>query len=322
MQKQARQDYMIGLLFPDYAVQNGLEVKCYSDFPIPTVSMGFHTYQTYTTSTLGTFLLSWRPKLFITGSDNANMSNVTYNNSATLSGTATNVANNFVTATNYVHNTAIQRYRLVSAMCQVNYTGSVLNQSGNVAACATFDPFRVANATAAASDGNVDRFAIFSLVENGLWNQRVNITDSARGLSVFYLPMDPDDLFFERQGYWYSNDMGIGSGAVINPDPEGAHINYVICGAGLPSSSSCVRVDWYYNYEVIVDPSAQALFKPRTCIVGPELHDKLLSTVKDNVAKIAVRSNDSSNNDSIWDKFKRYAPEVATTAISILKAFV
>jgi len=314
--KQAKRDYLIGMLFPAEAVERGLSVKCYSDFPLPTVSMGSHTYTTLTTNASGNFLASWRPKCFLTGSDSPNISTFTWNNNVALTGSTSTGGNFFVQGLSYIHNTSIQRYRLVSAELKISYIGSVLNQAGNVSACATFDPL-VMGSSSSYQDSLVDRFGTFSLVENGLWSQRCPITADANGLSVLYLPMDPDDLFFEKQGSWYNATMG--SGTVQSPDNEGAHINYVMIGQGLPASSTCVRVDIYSNYEVIVDPSANPMFKPKSSPISPEVHDAFTSGIKDHVGTLAVRRTDSnSTGESVWDSLAKLIPGISKVVQSIL----
>lgn len=267
-QRSAKNRYLAGLVHPDLAVKNGIQLKLYSDIPIPTASVGWHEQYQFTTSSLGTFLLAWKPNFLL---DQPTMSyyaqtgwsHLNYNNSASLTGLTSVAGNNFVPS-GYTPNISLQRYRMVSALIKVTYNGSVLNQAGTMISCATFDPMFVAvgnSATAVSThaDTLVDRFGNFSLIANGLWNNTVNITETAGGIECLYVPIDPDDYLFERTGYYYGN-TNLSTGT-FQAQSEGAHINYVVAGRNLPASAQCILVDIYYNYEVIADPSAAPILR-------------------------------------------------------------
>lgn len=259
--------YLLGLVHPDLAVKEQIPVKLYSDVPIPTASIGFHQQTQFTTSSNGTFLLSWRPNFIMTAADlsalSANdYSQITYNNSAALTGN-TSVAGNAFVPGSVAPAILIQRYRLVSAIIKISYNGSVLNQSGTMISSCTFEPFSVAvgsttGPVATNSDALVDRYGNFSLISNGLWNTSVDITNNSQGLEMLYVPTDPDDYVFSRQGRYFDQLVAVG----LNAGPaEGAHIQYVVAGRNLPASSPCVMMNVYYNYEVIADPTAASYLR-------------------------------------------------------------
>jgi hypothetical protein len=268
--KHTKDRYLAGLIHPDIAVKNQIPVKLYSDVPIPTSSVGWHEQYQFTTSSVGTFMMSWRPNFltsqgFLTASTFTGSSKITFNNTATLTG-AVGVAGNSFVPSNYQLGVSIQKYRIVSALIKVSYNGSVLNQAGTMIACATFDPLTAAVGTSAFpvstfTDSLVDRFGAFSLITNGLWNQSVDITKQSEGVECLYVPLDPADYTFERDGTYLGTATNAGTASLIQPPGSGAPIQYIIAGRNMPASSSCVLVDVYYNYEVIVDPTAAPFMK-------------------------------------------------------------
>lgn len=289
--------YLTGLVHPDLAVKNAIPLKLYSDVPIPTASVGWHEQYQLQSNQNGCFLLAWRPNFYcdsgyLSGVNANNWSHLTFNSNAGLNGTAAASSNNFVAA-NYTPNISCQRYRMVSALLKVSYNGSVLNQSGTMLSCATFDPLGVALGTTATavttlSDGFVDRFGNFGLIVNGLWNNTVNITNNSEGLECLYVPLDPDDLIFERTGHFYGTTTN--SATVFSPSSEGAHINYIVAGRNLPVSTNNILVDIYYNYEVIADPSSAPFLRTS--------HDEIM-TRKDNDDILSHMSTAIKNGNGI-----------------------
>jgi len=269
--QHVRDRYIVGLVHPDIAVKNQIPVKLYSDVPIPTASIGWHEQYQLTTSSVGTFLLAWRPTFManqqsLTALGSNAYSHLTFNNSSTLNGNTVVAGNNFL-AGSYIPNIDLQRYRMVSSMITVQYDGPVLQQAGVLNSCATFDRFVCANGSTSApvtnlSDPYVDRYGQFNLVVNGLWNQSSNVTRGGEGLEHFYVPLDPDDITFQPIGTYYGT-TGSSSGTIF-PEIEGAHINYVVCGRNFPASTNCVLVDVYYNLEVIADPSTAPILRSMT----------------------------------------------------------
>jgi hypothetical protein len=292
--KFVKDRYLIGLVHPDLAVTQQIPVKLYSDVPIPTASIGHHEQYEFTTNSSGNFLLSWRPSFLMTATDLINAgtgatdySHITFNNNVTLNGTASTAGNTFV-AGSYAPAILIQRYRLVSAIIKVSYNGSVLNQAGTIISCATFDPLQAATGNAGGlvssiSDSLVDRFGNFSIITNGLWNTSIDITNNSNGVECLYVPTDPSDYTFVRQGRFYTT-AAIQSGLIAAPS-DGAHINYIVAGRNFPASASCIMVNVYYNYEVVADPTSAPFLRsaPDTVFDSKdrdELHDTITGVVK------------------------------------------
>lgn len=319
-QRTAKNRYLSGLVHPDLAVKNGVPLKLYSDVPIPTSSVGWHEQYQFTTSANGTFMLSWSPNFFCEAG-NLNINNQTgyshmaYNNSAGLTGNATTAQSFFVPA-GYTPNIAVQRYRCVSALLKVTYNGSVLNQSGTFLSCATFDPFPTALGTAVTAVSTfqntlLDRFGTFSLISNGLWNNTQNVTETGHGLEALYVPIDPDDLVFERANYFYGSYSN--GASTISPQSEGAHVNYVFAGRNLPGTTSCILVDVYYNYEVIADPSTAPLLRSSHDNVWTKDDQALISNTMSNALRDGNAIRPATNLS-----FKDVLADVARLGISYL----
>ncbi len=288
--KHVRDRYYAGLIHPDLAVKNQIPLKLYSDVPIPTAAIGFHEQLQFTTSSQGTFLLSWRPNYlvtqgYLTTNSLTGAGQLTFNNSSSLTGAVGVSGNNFVAKTFYP-SVSIQRYRLVSALLRVTYNGSVLNQSGTMISCATFDKLYGALGTAASpvttqADSLVDRFGAFTLITNGLWNSTANVAKTEEGLDCLYVPCDPDDYVFGFADTYYHQTPSPAAGLIGN-DGEGAHINYIIAGRNLPASTSCIIADIYYNYEVIADPSAAPVMRSSVDMaISKKDHEGMMDVISD-----------------------------------------
>ena len=145
------------MIHPEVAVQQGYQVKMYSDVPVPSSSIGFKTAYQVSTSSKGTFSLVWTPNFMankqVMESDPTfnlvggtkkvfDYSNLSINNSSTLTGEQSD--NYFAFYPSYIPDIALQKYRLVSALIRVVYNGSVINQAGTMYSCATFDQMNTA----------------------------------------------------------------------------------------------------------------------------------------------------------------------------------
>lgn len=271
-----RARYLFSMIHPEVAVNQGYQVKLYSDVPVPSSSIGFKSTYQFETSSAGTFALTWTPNFLCTAQSLAadyphvatpRYSSLTFNNSESLTGNTS--LNSFFYQPSYVPDIKLQKYRLVSALIKVKYNGSVLNQSGTMYSCATFDQIEVASGYInQLTAPGAARFGDFSLVRNGLWNRSVNITSDADGIECLYVPMDPTDVVFYPIGDYYGlgEDETLNAGQPSNlgtrqKSTEGAHVNYVIAGQNLPPGVSCVYVEVYANFEVIADPQSAPVIR-------------------------------------------------------------
>jgi len=284
--RKNKMDYLVGMLYPDVAQQQGLTVKCHSDVNIPTCTFSSHVYATFTTNTSGNMLLSWRPKLFVDSTITlTTWSAVTMNNNVALLGTGAAGTNTFALPT-YKFGVSTDRYRLVSALFRVSYVGSVVNMAGTMYGCATFDELAIGRSGTDA-DTAIDRFGDFSIIQNGLWN-KTSIIANNNTMEFLYVPMDPDDQFFEKTGYWNGAIMpGVPTGP-LQPDGEGAHIGYVCAVNGAAVSSPCVRVDVYSNYEVIVDDTVAPIIRNSNLGPSQEEQSELMSKINQNISSVLI----------------------------------
>lgn len=222
-------------------MQEGVQVKLYSDVPIPSSSIGIRQMFNINTSTRGTFELIWSPNFLATeGSLAATLddiapvtsstkiygyaySNLYVNNNASLTGSGSNAV--FGCLPGYLPMALLQKYRLVSAVLKVKYNGSVLNQSGTLISCATYETFPVVASVATCTntvespqvdpaagmslveesnhDPVLQRWTNFDIIRNGQWNYSHNITADANGIECLYVPVDPTSKMFYDVGDYY-----------------------------------------------------------------------------------------------------------------------
>lgn len=66
-----RSQYLYAMIHPDHAVENGMEVKMYSDVPVPTATISFRQSYQLSTNANGCFGLIWSPNFLATTFDSA-----------------------------------------------------------------------------------------------------------------------------------------------------------------------------------------------------------------------------------------------------------
>lgn len=296
--KRTRSQYLYSMIHPDYAVTEGIQVKLYSDVPIPTSSIGIRSMYQLQTSDQGTICLQWSPNFLGTETDIAGRfegaggdpvtlaySNLLYINHTSLTGSV-ETKHQWLGLPGYIPSVMLQKYRLVSALIKVKYNGSVLNQAGTMISCATFDSLPVYNAKSVSSnldanyclsyiplDENRARYTDFSLIRNGLWNYSVNITADANGIECLYVPTDPTSNIFYDLASYYGTTLTKTTPLAqqVSGDPYGyveaqvgdfgSQLNYMIAGYNLPPKVNCIQVEVFYNFEVISDPSVAPLLR-------------------------------------------------------------
>lgn len=150
-----RAQYLYGLIHPEIAVSDGLQLKLYSDVPLPTNTAGIRETFYITPNANGCFSLAWSPAYFATqlqaeriySAQNALLSNFeyshTYVNTSTQLDGSTQDQGTWTPLSSYVPTIDINKYRLVSALLRVKYVGSVLNQSGMLYSSATYNDIPV-----------------------------------------------------------------------------------------------------------------------------------------------------------------------------------
>lgn len=295
---RTRSQYLYSMIHPDYAVTEGVQVKMYSDVPVPTSSIGIRSMYQIKTSKNGTFLLSWSPNFLATNQDiearfgevpqvqSSAYSNIIVCTNDNMTGETASEAYSQYQLPCFIPSVMLQKYRLVSAILKVKYNGSVLNQAGTMISCATYDNIPVHNVissnvtsaeqimtepTLAQQDTVFSRYTDFSLIRNGLWNYSQNITADANGLECLYVPTDPTSNMFYDLGSYYgstlskisnvqSSGVTIGESESIIGD-SGAQLTYMVAGYNMPKSETCIQIEVFANFEVIADPSVAPLLR-------------------------------------------------------------
>lgn len=344
--KRTRSQYLYSMIHPDYAVTEGIQVKLYSDVPIPTSSIGVRSMYQLQTSENGTICIQWSPNFLATEADIAARfegagtdptstaySNIMYINHTSLDGTA-ETPHQWFGLPSYIPSVMLQKYRLVSALLRVKYNGSVLNQAGTMISCATFDSLPVYTAKSVSSvndanyclthippDANRARYTDFSLIRNGLWNYSVNITADANGIECLYVPTDPtSNIFYDLASYYGTTLTKITPlAATTAGDPYGyveaqvgdfgSQLNYMVAGYNLPQNLNCIQVEVFYNFEVISDPSVAPLLRS-TINQHFDYDDKrrLEDLFKELSKKGLIRR--------VWDKVKEGFPKFAKATVT------
>lgn len=244
--KHERAQYLYALIHPEYGVQEGVQVKLYSDAPIPSSSIGVRQMFNISTSTNGTFELIWSPNFLATEGALSGVldsvlpvnssekiygyaySNLYVNNESSLTGLGSQ--DHFGCLPGFQPMVLLQKYRLVSALLKVKYNGSVLNQAGTLLSCATYETFPVLVAggvTGTANDNPtldvaagmseckrlkapnpaLARWTNFDVIRNGQWNMSHNISADANGIECLYVPVDPTSKMFYDVGDYYGTSI-------------------------------------------------------------------------------------------------------------------
>jgi hypothetical protein len=137
------------------------------------------------------------------------------------------------------------RYRLVSAKIKMTYQASNLNASGRVGLSVVQDPTIIPNQVTAINAFE-QKYGNFSLIDNGM---RAEISYPNRNESVDAIYLPPDDTYFQFQTM-------IGGG--IPADQINYRSGELFAGyvAGAPGNTAVINVQYWFNYECIVDPVA------------------------------------------------------------------
>jgi hypothetical protein len=242
-------NYITSILEPEFAVTEGLVAKQPGLFPIPSTSVSFRDNVNISTDNEGDFALCWNPNFF---ANSAVLADYRITDSAGAARTCNTLVRLLYRSgdclrglPSYVPDVAIAKYRLVSAKLKVTYIGSVLNKSGMMYGCATYDqtPTCVGyQAEAHAEDplvfaddalGNEYEIGpntpyptlastIANLTEarisNGIWNKNLNVTNSDQGISCLHVPTDPLNEVFYPSGTYFGTRAGTVVGRKYNVD--------------------------------------------------------------------------------------------------------
>lgn len=328
-------DYIYGLYHPDIVFKEGLDIKSPSYMPVPTTSFKFKETFTVAPNASGNFVLFWLPNFLGTSDSLVRVhkpyenvdsfegvfSNCYYNNSDDLDGNAALL--NGWRAHTFKHVAQdFQKYRLTSAAVKVKYTGKVLDQSGMLAAAASYirTPRSVllypVQGQAPASyelpiqaTQGMSQFCDFDNIRQGQWADTCSVISDPDGITCTWVPTDPLNQVFVDNATTIDaiNHQLVWSGgnAVAHWTPTNANISYAICGYGIASQTSCITVEAYYNFEIIVKQEQYPYFSPR--VAHPKLlnHKDTLQRVVDSITSHGLVSHSKTHESpSIWTKVR------------------
>jgi len=332
-------DYVYGLFHPEAVYRENLIVKTPSPLPIPTTTFAFKETFNINPNAAGNFVLAWQPNYLGSVDGMRDMlsgayehyvtSCVAYNNSETLLGNSDNP--NWAMHCFKEVQQSFAKYRLTSAGLKVQYTGNVFGQAGLLSACATYFDFPrtvfgsdqpLKNDYAAPNVPQLAKVCDFDIIRQGQWAHTINVVKNPEGLTCLYLPSDPLSNVFVanaetidsrnqteywgdgyRATYWY---------------PKNANLSYLICGTGLPNTSS-VTVEAYYNFEIIVHEEQMPYFRstpmsPALAKVIPVLQPKLNAAIANR--PLLVESKDY-NKPTILERIRSWLRTAKSFAMDV-----
>lgn len=344
-------EYISTILEPEIAVTDGTTAKLPTVFPIPSTTVSFRNNINISTNSDGDFALAWNPNFFSnvdglkqyvikpTG-ENAVPCN-TLSHLVVLDPTNDNQLN---AVPSYVPDVALSKYRLVSAKLKVTYIGSVLNKSGMMYACATYDQTPILVGVSGdfgdlmsfespdgqlinwRSDNYSDTLIGHTLnnmneqaISNGIWNKNLNITNSSQGMSCLHIPTDPINEIFYPVATYFGNKIFYT--AAVNTSPvisraiptsfessSGAQLCYLMCGHGLPANTECVNIQVYYNYEVIPTQLTAPFLRPALDTFSKAERDIVRSIVHEVAPSVATSTK--MTRKGIWSNLKNILKNV------------
>jgi hypothetical protein len=325
-------DYMVALLHPDIAVKESLNARIPSLMGSPSLTWRSNVQLQLTTGSSGAFLIRYLPNMMLQQSDAVGgiyPKTFVFNN--TCNGSGTTGVNTMDHDAYYKFPSFGQRYRLVSCMIRVGYNGSVLNQSGKLFACHTFEDRVVMESPTAVSpqvDSYVDRYSSdFSLVRNGLWSDSANITSSADGLESIYAPLDPTSKIYcavGRPQFDPTTTYPVSGNSLTSYVDTGASPQILFAGQNFPVNTNCITVEIYSIYEVIPDPTLAFITKNEDFSLDTASFEKIAAEV--NKQPKVRAANTSSGKQGFFGKAANLlekvvkSPLTQTVVSSILSA--
>lgn len=341
-------DYIYGLYHPDVVFKECLDIKSPSYMPVPTTTFKFKETFTIAPNALGNFVIYWTPNFLGTDSAMARVhapngddhqytmyfSNVYVNSSDHLDGNSELLNDWYGICFKHVRQD-FEKYRLTSACIKVKYTGKVLDQSGMLAAAATYvRSSRTVLGVPAAGNAvssyqlpldvtrNLSQFCDFDNIRQGQWADTCSVVADPDGLTCVYVPTDPLNQVFvgnattiDAINHRLSWD---GSRFIAAWEPTNANISYAICGYGLATQSSCITVETYYNFEIIVMQEQYPYFSPRVAHPTFLEHKDDIARITDAVtAKGLISHTKNHDSPSVWTKVKSAFGKAAKVATDV-----
>lgn len=249
-------NYLMALAHPDYVVSSRIIAKQPSPLEIPSSTISFKEVYTATPNSSGRIAFQWTPNFLNTDSE-LKYSHLYMFNSETFTG---NLGNADVTLLySFTPNVPIRGYRLVSAQIDISYIGAPIERAGTFYSCVDYS---LASVYIGPEIQNIMApWPKDSEIRNGIWATTTSIS-SGQKLTALYLPSDPSDQIFYPSGSFFGNEhvTQIENGKIITGD-EGARISYLIVGTGLAIKADSIKIELYYNFEVLPTPISAPILK-------------------------------------------------------------
>lgn len=315
-------DYIKSLLFPEDAL-SGFVAKQPSYISLPTANVVFKEQLNFQIGNDRKFYLMWIPNFFATkpslqhdieepGEGKKLFYSHLYYKTA---GFELDDSEVFWCHTCYLPEISLSKYRLVSAKISVQYNGTIMNQSGQMYSCATYDDLPVISGACEAheedvtlkfdgylEDTNIKLSSYFDIekVRNGLWPKFCNITSTTGQIDNIALPTDPTDHTFYPMNHYYQVEplnlvqldrITAGDAVRYAISTDGGHLSYLYNGFGIPEGTN-ITVVVYYNFEVIPTQTTAPFL--RTTKNDPKLYNFIQSkfdVITDKIAEVNSTTN-------------------------------
>jgi hypothetical protein len=323
-------DYIYGIFHPDVAYRDKLDIKSPSYLPIPTTTFRFKETFTIKSNVAGNFVLHWNPNFLGSTSElkkNYGMpnghdiyySNISVNVDSGLTGYTDMVTGWEAVPFREVAQT-FQKYRLTSACIKVIYTGKVIDESGMFAAAATYKNVSRTICQNASEDLPIANYSLpdriaqqlasfgdFDNIRQGQWSLTQSIIENPAGITCIYVPTDPLNQVFVNDSSLINFEYNSFSDAdhyIKALTPTNANISYTVCGYGLPETT-CVTVESYYNYEIIVAQEQNPYFNPTLAKPALLKNGTFLSTIGSLVSSMGlIKDSRKFDDKSILGKVR------------------
>lgn len=343
-------DYIYGLYHPDVVFKECLDIKSPSYMPVPTTTFKFRETFTIAPNQFGNFVLYWMPNYLGTSSEilrihkpqdfndttyHSYFSNCYVNRNANLDGNTLLLNDWYAIAFKDVQQD-FEKYRLTSACIKVKYTGKVINQSGMFAAAASYVKGVRSVLSVPANDAgtgswllphqttsNLAQFCDFDNIRQGQWAETCSVVSDPDGITCTYVPTDPlNQVFVDNATTIDAINHHVewdGSRFISSWQPTNANVSYAICGYGLDTGVSCITVEAYYNYEIIVRQEQFPYFSPRIANSSLLVNKNDITRVKDLVtAEGLISRTRVHDNPSTWTKVRGAFTKAASIANDII----
>jgi hypothetical protein len=342
-------DYIYGLYHPDVVFNQTLDIKSPSYMPVPTTTFKFKETFTIAPNDLGNFVLHWSPNYLGTakvltenyappeaqaGQYTSYYSNIFINREPDLDGNTPLVSGWRGVCFKHVLQD-FEKYRLTSACIKVKYTGKVLDQSGMMSAAASYvkAPRTVLTVPVTETISSYDlpdlegaslaQFCDFDNIRQGQWADTCSLVTEPDGITCVYVPTDPLNQVFVDNGQTIDASAEaqrwVGARYLSSWKPKNANISYAICGYGLSTISSCITVEAYYNYEIIVRQEQYPYFSPRVSSDSLFKHGETLNrAIAMTSANGLVTHTKTHENASVWTKVRGAFTKAANIGAEVL----